>query len=372
MTRRNLVVSALLFALCPISVSLAQTSSPAGAPELPTAQEASAMGAATAKKVEAFVDYWVKQMLASPVGDQTSKACVSLVNAYGQYDSTAYRLEFARIASERLMPVVAGADRTKASLAASAIVKMPQPSIQPALEKMAVSPVASVRYYAAKGYHDISKTLLLQGGDTQKAMVATLEKLGQDPDGTVVWAAMITLMPASDTRKQDLDLLRGALEKIWSGRMKDLAGGNDKIIDAYLKTARAMTATSDEADKKRLLQMLADAMDAASAAFMNADNQRGDTAMAYKDLLGTLEQKAAEILGADKLPLQAIVYADKPNDRIANDARLAVVETWVPAFKAKGVTPHALPAGVSAPAATASSGPSPAAAGKPASAPATR
>ncbi len=373
MTRRMLLsLACLLFIPCFAFAQAAQPSAaqPA-APELPTSAEAQAMGQAAVKKVEAFADFWIKQMQATEDPDKLIKARTALVTAYSQYDNLSYRQEYAHVVSEKLA-VLLSAERNKASQAAIAITRLPQPSIWPTLEKMAASGNSALRYGAAKGYRDIAKTLLLQGGDGAKAMLATLEKLGtQDGEGPVVGSAMVSLVGPADARKQDIDALRPGLEKVWAARIKDMMQGNERIIDAYRQGASAFRAGADDADKKRLLQLLADAMNAATAAFEgNPDNQKGDAATAFRDLLSVLDQKSGELLALDKTPFPAIFSAEKSTDKLATDLRTAYKDVWLPAFAAKGIKPHDLPAGAAMASSAPSSKPASAAASKPTSAPA--
>jgi hypothetical protein len=180
---------------------------------------------------------------------------------------------------------------------------------------------------------------MVQGGDFAKDMLAVLEKTGlEDPCNAVSEAVLVTLMPYPEVKPQDAQTLRALQERIWEARLKDVYSGQAEVASAFQRAASQLTAI-DEPDKKRLTQMLADALATASKAYTFPEIYKGDAAGTYKELLGAIEAKLMEEAGIQELnPVQAILAQYEKNpEQTATDIRLAVTDKWAAALKQRGI-----------------------------------
>jgi len=311
------------------------------APELPDeSQVRGPLPAESLRAIDAFVGYWLDQLDSAKTADEIMKARQGLVSGYERHSTAYYQLAYAEAVAKVASKALATKDRVKQIQAAMAMAVMSQVSIQPALEKMAGHSNAAVRYWAVIGYQRAARALMLRGGAFSKTMLDTLERLGlKESNGPIVGTVMRALAPYPEARAQDVRDLRACLDKIWLGRCREILAGKAEIIDAYRNAERSSTPVNAE-DGKHVLQMLADAMEAATLAYTKPENRRDPVAESLTNLLAGFEVKLAQVIGVTETPLQPILKeATSPGDKAAA-VRLKWNEHWKPLLKQRGVTPR--------------------------------
>jgi hypothetical protein len=372
MMRRSLfLLCVLTLVMSPRAFSQAQAQSQPSTPELPADQDVRGqLSAESSKKVAAYVAFFLNQVKDGDP-DKMAKGKAGILSGYQRYPSASYQTEYTRVLSAQLLPLLApGKNEVKreAQICIGTLLpEMPQYTLQPALDALLKSPYPGARYWAIKAYRAAAKAIMVQGGDYAKDMLAVLEKTGlEDPCAGVAETVLLALMPYPDAKGQDAQALRLLQERIWTARLKDLYGGAAETASAFERATYLLVV--DDADKKRLTQMLADTLATASKAYTYPELYKGDAAGAYKELMGAVEVKLIDVIGAQELnPIQGILGRDEKNpEQTATDIRLAVTDKWAAALKQRGITAKeaAVPAGLVAPAT--------APATKPASRPTTR
>ncbi len=331
------------------------------APELPEDSEVrQQLGPAATQKIDAYIDYWVARMKNAKDTRQITEAREALSNGYKRHATAYYQLAYARSAAQRAVSLLAEADPAKQIQAAMALAEMPQIAIQPALEQMAQSKNAAVRYWAARGYRQTARLLLFQGGQFATNMLSTLERMGRgEPSGPVLAAVLMALMPIPDLGPETTTKLAESLDRVWRQRLKDIWAGDNQIIDAYRKAERALLPVVAD-DNKRIAQLLADAMEAGTLALERVQDKTSPAAEELKEMLMQMELKLGQVASVEKLVLQPILN-QKLDVQQVTMARLQWLDFWKPALAKLGVTPRFVaetttaPAG--RPAATASTAP---------------
>ncbi len=342
MTRRTVVTLFIMF----FALSL-WTDSTKGA-DAPTLEElkslpvARPLGFSARGKIEEYVGHWVKKMTDAEKVADTVKARKALTDGYEAHDSPHWWVAYAEVSAEKIPTLLLLSDRVKQIQAGMTIAAMPQYTIQPALEQMARHKNSAVRYWTARGYRSSARKMVLFPERARK-MCISLEQLGRKESGPVLTVVLWTLIIDPDDNQETIDLLRSTMDKIWFARLGDLHAGKGDVIEAYRKAIEFLTPlTSNKADEKKILQLLVDAMEAASQGFneslisKNSDGKSGG--QSWMDLLSDLENKLAEVTRTNKTPIQDIL-ADpkKPNDEIHLKA---VIEYWRPLLAKLGVKPR--------------------------------
>ena len=333
----------LPFAIFPVMVVLwaGPAWGQAAAPELPEDSEVRGpLRGVALKKIDAYIDYWVARMKSAKDIRKVVEARQGLVNGYRRHAAAYYQHACARSAAARIVGLLSDADRAKQIQAAMAMSDMPQITIQPALEKMAGHKNPAVRYWAVKGYRQAVRLLMIQGGNFAKRMLTTLEKLGTtDASGPIVAGVLIALIPYPEAGRQDVAKLRGVFDRVWLARCKDVWAGKIEIIEAFRKV-EGFVVPANAADRKRVLQLLADAMEAGTLGLLKALNKKGPGVKRLRELLLRFETKLGQTAGVQTFPLQTML-GTKVDVEQATVARLrGWLEHWLPALKKLGVTPR--------------------------------
>jgi hypothetical protein len=299
---------------------------------------------------EDYIKYWVKQISETKKPGEVTEARRALVNGYRGQTSPNEQTAYARISAEQVVVLLGLKDRVKQIQAAMALSEMPEIAMQPALEQMSRHKNPAVRFWAVRGYQRAGKSVMTRGGSQADTMLATLVRLGRsEPAGASVAAVFQALVPYLDARRQDVIRLRAALDDVWLARRKDIVTGRVDVLDAY-KSAEAFLAVIDSEDNKRILQLLVDAMDAATSGFVKAENQKGAIAKRLKEFLILFEARLARMAQADQTPLREVLNEEAEAKQQSLQVRLRWNEYWKPLLKARGITPRPIANTTTAPA----------------------
>ncbi len=303
-------------------------------------------------KIINYVEFWVEQMKKAKNVKDIAKARKALVAGYEAHNSPPWRVAYAEISAEK-MPVLLGlSDRVKQIQASMAIALMPQYTIQPALEKMARHKNPAVRYWAARGYRSSARRIMLYPERTRK-MCVTLERLGRKDSGPVLAVVLQTLSIHPGSGADVITLLTSTMDKVWLARRRDLRTGNSNVIEAYRRTIVFLTPL-DKKNGKRILQLLADALESASRGFAESAGRKKSAQQPWIDLLVELESKLANFTRTENTPVQDILAeAKKPIPQKAAEIRLKVLEYWRPTLAKLGVKSRPAPVPKTKPAKTA-------------------
>lgn len=319
------------------------------APDLPgDAEVRGPLGPAAVGKIDKYIDYWVAKMQGAKVVKAMADARQGLLNGYNQHGGASYQYAYAGSAAARVVAILADTHRVKQIQAAMALSEMPQITIQPALEKMAEHKNAAVRYWAARGYRRAARLLMIQGGNYAKRTLAALEKLGRsEQSGPVLAEALVALTPYTDAMPPHAAKLGESLDRVWLARCRDLWAGKAGIVEAFRKAEELVTPINP-ADGKRVLQLLADAMEAATAGLLEALTRKRPEPEGMAELIKSMEVKLGRVGSVEKLPLQSIL-SKKIDVQQATEAAWQWVEHWKPALKKLQVAPRFVPPVTTAP-----------------------
>lgn len=340
----------------------ADSASGAGVPTLEELRNLSVVGPvgfSARVKIEDYVGHWVGQMQTAKKIEETVTARKALADGYDAHDSPHWLVTYAEVSAEKIPALLLLSDRVKQIQASMALAAMPQYTIQPALEKMARHSNPAVRYWAARGYRSSVRRLLLYPERTKK-MCATLERLGREESGPVLAVVLRTLIVYPGIRPESVALLRTTMDKIWLARLASLRAGDSSVIEAYRKAVVFLAPVgNDRADEKKILQLLADALEAASQGFSKFAGSRKSACQPWMDLLSDLERKLNTIAALKKItrtaktPIQDILAETRtPITQKAAEIRLKVLEYWRPMLAKVGVKPRLAPAATTKPAAS--------------------
>ncbi len=313
------------------------------------------LGFSARGKIEEYVGHWVKKMSDAEKFEDIVKARKALTDGYEVHDSPHWWVTYAEVSAQKIPTLLLLSDRVKQIQAGMTIAAMPQYTIQPALEQMARHKNPAVRYWAARGYRSSARKMVLYP-ERAKKMCATLEQLGRKESGPVLTVVLWTLIIDPDDNQEIIDLLRSTMDKIWFARLGDLHAGKGDVIEAYRKAIEFLTPlTLNKADEKKILQLLVDAMEAASQGFNESPSSKNSDEQSWMDLLGDLESKLAEVTRTDETPIRDIlVDPRKPTAHKAAEIRLgAVLEYWKPMLEKLNVKPRPVPVTTTKPTITA-------------------
>ncbi len=363
MTRRTIVV---LFMMLSTIVLWSKSADGAGVPSLEDLDKLKVtvhLRRVDRKKVETYIEHWVEQMKKANKVADTVKARKALADGYNAHNVQPWQTAYAEISSKKIPVLLNLPDRVKQIQAAMAVATMPQYTIQPALEKMSRHKNPAVRYWAARGYRPAVRKMLLFPG-REKKMLTTLEQLGRNESGPILAVVLQTLnMHTGGGRDKDAVIrLRPILDKVWMARIKDLHDGKDGVVDAY-RRAVIFFDPVDEDDRKKVLQMLVDALESASKGFdKSVSSKKGKKSdqQSWISLLSNLENKLIELTQTSETPIQDILSDPKKSiEQKPTEVRLkAVSEYWKPLLAKLGIKPRPIPATATKPVKTTTTAPS--------------
>ncbi|MDY7011113.1 MAG: hypothetical protein SVV80_10235 [Planctomycetota bacterium] len=345
MARRTVSVLFIMF----FALSLwADSTKGADAPTLEEIRNlpvAGPVGFSARGKIEEYVGHWVKKMTEAKKVSDIVKARQALTDGYDAHNSPDWLVSYAEVSAKKIPVLLGLSDRVKQIQASMALAAMPQYTIQPALEKMSLHENPAVRYWAARGYRSSVRRMLLYPERARK-MCATLERLGRKESGPILAVVLRTLIIYPGMRAEAVARLRSTLDKIWLARLGDLLAGRSDIIETYHKTVEFLTPfDKDEADKKKILQLLVDALEAASQGFNESGSSKKSAQQPWMDLLSELERKLNAITDTRKAPIQDILVDTKMpiNEKVTEVRLKAVQEHWKPLLAKLDVKPRPVP-----------------------------
>jgi hypothetical protein len=309
------------------------------------------LSAAAIKTLNDYLDNLAEQMKSAKGFEAADKVRQGILRGYQIQSTQFYQREYARIASERMLAVLSGADPVKQIQAAMTVEGMRQVTIQPALEAMVRHSNPGVRHWAVQAYRGLSGQLQEERGDAVNRALATLEGVGlNDASAIIVGEVLRALSPYPQMKKDLVKKLRAAQEKVLLGRCVDLLAGQEEMTEALRRVVAALMPL-DEEDRKGVLQMLADALEAASLGLVQAEQKKTDPAP-LMELLKTLEAKLVEVTSTSQTPIQTWLGNDKVSlFEKANEVRLKANEYWKGVLAARQVkTRFVAPAATSVPA----------------------
>lgn len=267
------------------------------------------------KQIESRLKYFTAVLLRAGDGDNAaiSKARDELVQTFNYSTSVSYHYTVAQLAAKIVTPVLDSPSRIKQINAALALSKMPQVTIQPALEKMVRHSNSAVRYIGWDGYNSAWRMILAQGSVPAKRMFSILsERCGKEKSPLVTGAMWRMLRLRSrvevgssdsmgDLRKQGLAIFR----KSWFRACRRVLRGDVKTMGVACKgisTALEYVSNAKSNKKKKVaraaMQLVANMMWCAGKTYKRS-HAKGNvrTARAAEILLRDCEKALNKFLG---------------------------------------------------------------------------
>ena len=292
----------------------------------------------TRNKMEEYIGYYVNQMKSAKEFKEVIRARKELLKGYNIHDSSYWRSSYAAICAERLVALLDIPDVARQVQVGIVLEKMPQYTIQPAVEKMAKHSNPAVRYWAVKAYKSSIRRILLYDIRAQK-MFKTLKRLGMTDSGPILMVVLRCLTPYPDMDEKAVSTMKSLFDEIWLTRCKDIYAGKVDVIQTYRKMVRFLIPFN-EAGKKRILQLLTDALEAATLGFVNSGDEKKAAAKQLKELIVTLENKLADVSSTTETPILKILDEKLSSMEKAIRVRLKVNEYWKPILAKYGIKPR--------------------------------
>jgi len=269
-----------------------------------------------------------------------------LIKDYQFAASESRGFAYAEEAAKKCQPALAADDPLAAVRqvnAAMAIAKMPQVSIQPALDAMVAHSNPAVRYLGWRAYHNIRMLLLAGGQRFAQQMLTSVETALAKEDSPVVLTALLEMAvypatPPSTVSQQALSEAQNrtfaALAKNWSicGQL-----AMDGTVDATTAAGKAVEAAASlcdltgrkEADKKAAAQVIVGLMWCATKVWVDStDEQYADEA--HQGLLREAEARLNALSGLNKRFIQKPI--DDKDKELKAALRRGALE-WLDALK---------------------------------------
>ncbi len=242
-------------------------------------------------QIIARVQYWSKQIVDANSVGPIAQARRELIQDYGKYRETAFRVTYARVTADRLVQLLgAGIDKSdslrdfKQINIAVAISRMPQTTVQDALAVMITDKAnPAVRYLGWTGYRRTRGVLSARPGMVNKAFAGLESAAGVETSGSVVGAIfemfnIPTLLSAPDdptVKKLQLESFK-IIEANWNRWCGKIRNGDLEMSRAMVRGVRTLgvlskTVSVQKEGKRKLLQMLCDLMVSSSASWDIAD-----------------------------------------------------------------------------------------------------
>ena len=319
-------------------------------------------GPAEDRKIDEILKSVATAIVVAKDEEAVVKARKRAIDEY-RFSRSAY--SYTRMAATRLTPLLgAGIEATdplrilKVVNVAMALSRMPQVTIQPALETMVVHANPAVRLLGWTAYFRTRNRLMSQGEAFAKKMYAALDKAGLTENSPPVLAAMFRMMETSaapagfsvtdwqKARARWLTTLRRNWRR-WCGKMvageAEMARASEMLVRVALSHATA--AIAEEKDPKKLkakkrpfVQMVYDVAWSASKAYQKAHG-KGNAPLVVQSgaLLRDCERGLNALAGTEhNFIISALIQGDD-KDR-ATRVRLAVLRWGDVLKKDYGVT----------------------------------
>jgi len=160
-------------------------------------------------------------------------------------------------------------------------------------------------------------------------MLATLERLGlSETSGPVVGGVLHAVSGYGEMDSKHAQKLKDVLDKVWLARCKDVYEAQGEMVEAYRKAVNFLR-TASKSEQKLVMQLLADALEAASLAYKDKQKREGPVGQVYVELMIRIENRLANLTRTNRRPVEAALDNDKdPVGTRAVKARLAVNNHW--------------------------------------------
>ncbi len=302
------------------------------------------------KVVGEYVKYWVDKLCVATDQKLIDEAVGKLRAGYRANPSLDFPIEYARAIGSQSPKALTLKDhplrRIKEINIAIVAAGMDQYTILDMLVIMSTHGNPGVRYWAAKGFRMTGRRLLIQDGRYARDMVSALEKMGLTETAMPVVSEIIVALGPHALQSRGARDCAASLAKVWRLRCGQVLARKRGVAEALARSARVtrrvrtmVASASPAAARKSSLQMLADAMEAASIAIASG---KGDEKSAkFKGLcrlLTVLEIEARLAFGANEKAIATVLAGKEPLAERRLDVRLAYNRVWKPKFQAEGVT----------------------------------
>ena len=340
----------------------ADAAGPAGAPKLeisPEAMKAKTLSPQDRQKIRQVLEFYANLLRRAKNADaaDVDKARTGILAVYRYFKGTAHQYAAAELAAKVLTPLLKLPSLIKQINVALVLSKMPQASVQPALEQMVVHANEAVRYLGWTGYQSIWQAVLAQGRPSGEKMYASLSKQADAETSAVVVAAIWDVLKwrtdvpptVRDANKRAMTILG----RSWTKRCTAVRKGNVAMARAGEKGLAAIighaknSASKNPAAARAAVQMMADLAWSAAKAYQGAHKRAYDKTtdtiaptaaiQASKLLLLACETSLNELLGRGPGTRERFLRHPLTNRAIKNADRGAAVMIHIVAKRKYGV-----------------------------------
>lgn len=270
---------------------------------------------------------------------------------YNRYDSNGYHAAFAAELAKLSAPVLAKLDETHAVPLAMSLAMVPELSMQPCLEAMVVHASPAVRYFGWKGFLPVRAKVIAAGKKQTNEMIDLLTKQFAAETSSVVFGVMLEMLdwpaPAdAQLQKKSWDILQQAWPSLGS-RVADRDQEMSRSCRTAVTTLEHLWPTLSGKDQTKALQMLVDLMFFAAKGYGDSSAE-GLGADINAQLARDCETLLAKITGIQKKSVSDALSTKDAKER-KTAVPLAILESWIPGLKSKGVVSPKIPAPPPAP-----------------------
>lgn len=283
---------------------------------------------------------------------EVKRAAVAIIeNGFNRYpDSASFRAAYAKEVSRQAVPVLTKLDESRAVPLAMSLAQLSDVSALPLLEAMA-GDLASppVRFCAWKTLASTAFRTKLTKDQALKLLDFAEKQFKVETNSAVVGQMLQSLRPLPNADKAVAAKSWALVKFVWTSIGWQTSAGDVEMTHAC-RTGVSLLETMGKEDKKAP-QMLLDMMFYSAKAYADAKGE-GLMADTNAQLLRESEPLLAAISGIQKKFVQDALGTKEAKTR-AMDVKVAVLESWLDALKAKykdEITEPKLPAPTSAPA----------------------
>ena len=264
----------------------------------------------------------------------------AMVRDYRFWDGRGEGLAYAQEAASQSVPRLKKYDSVKQINLAMALSRMPQASIQPALDVMVWHGNTAVRYLGWRGYRDARVGILTLGGKPMEAYFAAQKDRAAAEASPVVITTLIetTRVPRALAGRVRAAALKRAQQQALAALESGWAVWCQRVIDQDAPTAAAVADAvaalqgvyedlgSAPKARKAILQRICEMMFCSSAAYQKSTAEDSDPlAEANAKLLAACEGSLRALSGLDSQRVrQALQERDRPTRKIK--AAIAVIK----------------------------------------------
>ena len=322
------------------------------------------------KQIADYISFHLNQLLTSEVEQHVSAAQIKLLDGFRKYEPFQYRYVYAEQSAKLSLPAIAKLSQPSDDRLAAIrqtnlglwLSSMDREATKSALDQMIRSNNETLRYFGWQGYRRIRVMVLGQGQRAGDEMLAAMAQSGQNESSPVVLGALLQAMqfPLAAPTGVKAESLKNAqvkslqtVQALWPRLCSQIAGGDEEMANAAraaMPTIKTLAA-ADPARKTALLQMLVDALYAASRSYDLAKGQ-GSLADANAMMMCEVEATIGQI-GTVRMQYMATAITNPkittPQDR-CTEVGLGVI-SWIKDLQPLGVVqPTVQAAATSAPA----------------------